>query len=394
MSHWCHDIHRDEAVRAAEDGRDCPLPTLEEAIAAASPLPCRVEGTHWADWERLRAERDTAIRERDKLRSERITQALTADRFAAAVREADRLKARVAELEGALESVADRAAAAETALKSAPAASELPPPAAFIDALQDPIAPTSGERIRAKKLSPAASDDGALNPHAWGVLLDLHYAASDFRDSSIHDHQVRLEKALAAAERLLTQPRPAAPAASGAAVCENAHGSSTEEREMSGEIRRVVPFSGGEPGSTPGHAIQPASGAAGAMPVSSEVLAWGVMVDGKIDRTSFAEAIFLDKATAESWCRIDSLQGKGTVVPLYAAPQAAKGWLTPTEREAIMYLIANRSQFAPQTPHEERRNAACQVCHSLLARSSPPEVVLPPMVITWTCSKKPSPPLA
>ena len=33
MTHaWCHDIARDAAVRAVEDGRDRPLPTLEEAI--------------------------------------------------------------------------------------------------------------------------------------------------------------------------------------------------------------------------------------------------------------------------------------------------------------------------------------------------------------------------
>jgi hypothetical protein len=69
--------------------------------------------------------------------------------------------------------------------------------------------------------------------------------------------------------------------------------------------------------------------------------------------------------------------GEVRIVPLYAAPQPAKGWLTPTEREAIMYLIANRSQFAPQTPHEERRNAASRVCHDLLDRSSRPEVVRP-----------------
>ena len=32
MTHWCRDISRDEAVRAAEDGREGPLPTLEECI--------------------------------------------------------------------------------------------------------------------------------------------------------------------------------------------------------------------------------------------------------------------------------------------------------------------------------------------------------------------------
>jgi len=33
MTHWCHDVARDAAVRAAEDGRSGPLPTLGEAIA-------------------------------------------------------------------------------------------------------------------------------------------------------------------------------------------------------------------------------------------------------------------------------------------------------------------------------------------------------------------------
>jgi hypothetical protein len=36
MTHsWCRDVQRDEAVRAAEDGRSGPLPTLEEAISRA-----------------------------------------------------------------------------------------------------------------------------------------------------------------------------------------------------------------------------------------------------------------------------------------------------------------------------------------------------------------------
>jgi hypothetical protein len=47
----------------------------------------------------ITAERDAAIRERDALRAARITQSLTADRFAAAVAEADKLRARVDELE-------------------------------------------------------------------------------------------------------------------------------------------------------------------------------------------------------------------------------------------------------------------------------------------------------
>jgi len=240
MTHaWCHDTARDAAVRAAEDGRDRPLPTLGEAIARAfanaaersvplsktgegqsgmrtervvlevvhgaiasvndqrwwdnrlwiepqkgesvrvveeeerqappttkpattendyvPPAPVsrpaetrqtqaeRVGGGWWfpksdkpsappppppapprvhrgsgvfdangdeVPWEgvvaALTAERDAAIRERDahkeeyyKLRSARITQSITADRFASAVQEADTLRARVDELEAA-----------------------------------------------------------------------------------------------------------------------------------------------------------------------------------------------------------------------------------------------------------------------------------------------------
>jgi hypothetical protein len=177
MGHaWCRDVARDAAVRAAEDGRDRPLPTLKECIAgmfpksgsASSPVDQENKGdgmrtervtlevTHdgkhgpvstWpfecgshgesvrvvSDEEReaalpdvsdqdgdrvaidwpglakvLQAERDAALRERDahkeeyyKLRAARITQALTADRFASAVQEADTLKARVAALEAA-----------------------------------------------------------------------------------------------------------------------------------------------------------------------------------------------------------------------------------------------------------------------------------------------------
>ena len=36
MTHaWCRDPSRDERVRAAEDGRDRPLPTLEQCIEQA-----------------------------------------------------------------------------------------------------------------------------------------------------------------------------------------------------------------------------------------------------------------------------------------------------------------------------------------------------------------------
>ncbi len=186
MEHaWCHDIARDAAVRAADDGRTAPLPTLAECIDgmfpkggsassavdhenkgdgmrtervtieeritlefsfdhrsnfrpkewAATFLPGAVcQGIYvrvveeplsdaWAQrLNGLTAERDAAIRERDayqgeyyKLRAARITQSLTADRFASAVREADSLRARVDELEARTSTAGEGSCAAQAA---------------------------------------------------------------------------------------------------------------------------------------------------------------------------------------------------------------------------------------------------------------------------------------
>jgi len=113
---WCHDVARDEAVRAAEDGRDRPLTTLEQCIEwmfpkSVSPSSatdhenkgdgmrtervtldvvqgdresvCVVIGTE-TDRDFARREKDAAIFHITELRTER-----------------DKLQARVAELEAA-----------------------------------------------------------------------------------------------------------------------------------------------------------------------------------------------------------------------------------------------------------------------------------------------------
>ena len=197
MSHaWCRDIPRDEAVRAAEDGRSGPLPTLEEAIDAVTERR-PVDAGGGGNVTGLRVVDNTA---------ERITQALTADRFASAVAEADTLRARVAELESSA------------------------------------------------KLAPAANADGGSN-----------------------------------------------------------------------------------------HAAPAASGAAGA-----EVVAWGYAhPNGTLAFASVQEPE----------------PGTPAIVPLYAAPQAAKGWLTAEERAAIQWAISEGFDE--------------EVLRNILARSSPPEVELP-----------------
>ena len=214
---WCRNISRDEAVRAAEDNRPGPLPTLEEAIAepfADSQGKCEsmipktvsassavepeskgdsmrppttktatVENDLAAVTERrppepggggnvtaLRMERDAAIRERDKLRAERITQALTADRFAAAVQEADRLRARVAELE----SSANADGGSNHAPQAASGAAVLAEIAAAFGCHPDDDADlVEAARLLVKErdtaVAKAASGAAEAEPVAWGI---------------------------------------------------------------------------------------------------------------------------------------------------------------------------------------------------------------------------------
>jgi hypothetical protein len=165
--------------------------------------------------------------------------ALTVERDAA-IREREELKARVAELEAAVNSSAiltSSQAASGGGEGDVSKVAGLAFDAGFGASREgfngecafDHLAPekstfegepgTAYERLRndsvAAILSSTASNGGGLKPHAWGVVLELHDAASAFRGWAGNVHQVRLDKAIAAAERLLTQPRPAVPASGG-----------------------------------------------------------------------------------------------------------------------------------------------------------------------------------
>ena len=131
MSHWCKDIERDIAVRASEDNRPGPLPTLEECIERVTnrrPVDAggggNVTGLRVAYGQavvdRLTAERDAAIREREELRSQ--VQILdegqpTAPSDLGVWCTAKDLSARCKELAARLVTTAVRASSAETALR-------------------------------------------------------------------------------------------------------------------------------------------------------------------------------------------------------------------------------------------------------------------------------------
>lgn len=367
---WCRSPARDEAVRASEDGRQGPLPTLEECIERVTerrPVPPRgggnvtdfakpakcspavsetgetqsrlrtervtLEVTHdylphasALDWpymvanyfhrngESVRvvedgdswraacesariasgtiaditAERDAAIRERDAhkeeyytLRAERITQALTADRFAAAVQEADKLRARVAEL--------------ESAAKLAPAANA-----------------AGGSNHAAPAASGAA---GSYWMVRWPDGGDHDIDDELFADEQTARHMAELED--------------------GAVVVE------LVERHS-------------------------ASGAAG-----TEVVAWGIANPG--NPIFGNQKVWAVRATEEIAKDVYRSCNGWVHFPLYAAPQPAKGWLTAEERKWVEYMSGNCV-----LPY-----AGMKCMEAILARSSPPEVVLPPMVIAY-----------
>ena len=136
----------------------------------------------------------------------------------------------------------------------------------------------------------------------------------------------------------------------------------TLEEAIAAVTERRPPEPGGGGNVTPA-----ASGAAG-----TEVVAWGVMVNGKIDTHAGSDALFTDKEEADEWCHDAALSNRGTVVPLYAAPQPAKGWLTAEERGSI--------QHAANLAKASWSYSVAQELENILAREKPPEVLLP---VSW-----------
>jgi hypothetical protein len=355
---WCRDIPRDEAVRAAEDGRPGPLPTLEECIEHVTerrPVPPGgggnvtglrtelvtlevthnnpwdinhwawdyilrlgkresvrvVEEVHFDDLANMSLERDAAIRERDAA----LEEAEKATALAKGLEEkrayfrqgrddarveCERLNARVAELESQLESVGCRAATAETALESAPSASIW----------------------RMLKVGETVEPGDEMTDDMF----------QPWRDAGPCVGQEVARTRLAFRRRV---PSPAA-SVNSQAILDGSPAASNSSAILT---------------SSPA-----ASGAAGTEPV-----AWGrkSKATGKITFVTF-------HAPVCNWSHED-------IVPLYDAPQPAKGWLTAEEREAVEYF----SEFCDTNIVPDEWSEMSEKLRALLARSSPPEVVLP-----------------
>ena len=342
----------------------------------------------------------------------------------------------LAELEGQLESVADRAAAAETALEAAPAASgnssailtrspaasgavngEISDGVLALEHMlyvfrddQRPAVQSRMEKLRRlvellRDQAPAASG-AAGTEQMRGVVEGLIAAAEAVRDwaglpSELNKNIYRsalddLGVAIAAAEMLLTQPRPATtrdrvalldkmeqcgiplPAASDAAVAwehdvPTPHGTGrgvvlidpVEHPELWEEITGM-PVSNARP--LVYQAAPAASGAAGTEDVWAVEDRYGKAV---VAYTAKELAIsFVEVATGEDPAIVGAT-GPFTIAPRYRQPQQpAKGWLTPEER----HVIKRVSEHLFETSQLEFTDIV--TLDALLARSTP-EVVLP-----------------
>jgi len=308
-----------ESVRVVEEAEsDADSEMLRRSLVASEMRRLKVE-----------AERDAAIRDRDEsrqiaqtfeslclgeqarnkvlkarvveLEAARITQALTADRFASAVQEADKLRARVEELESQLESVACRAATAETAL---------------------------GE-IRSLDYTREA-----VNGAAWQAN---HIAA----------------KALEAASG-----KPATDADRVALVA---------KMERCGVSIPPQAESGGNQPETPVSSTQAASGGGDGEPVA-------YLLDGPFEKRAFRTR---DELYAYRRYLTEIEKQSMQIVPLYAAPSQPRGWLTESQSAAIkamINLLKDRKEYPSGfTVYEDELDSL----EDLLARSSPPEVVKP-----------------
>jgi hypothetical protein len=308
-----------------------------------------VEEAHFDDLAQVAMERDAAIRERDTLRAERITQALTADRFAAAVQEVDMLRARVAELEAAggepiskpvQEIVAERIA--EVLLRK----DGLYETVNRLEAMsQDPGRTVEWEEFNDQ----GENSDGVAQSPVVAVP-----AAGDLCGDEAGSGEV--------AGRL-TQ------AASG--------GVESIGRKLAERFRRFADRLESGERDMPSGLPTAASGGGEGEPVAispAERDGLQVIVDGVVRHGNG----FVVVPGSDSLRAVESVLARHTT-----APPQPRGWLTQEERALVQSWERHYTQGAhyAQSPSHTNDIAAemgklAEVCRAFLARSSPPEVVL------------------
>lgn len=283
---WCRDIRRDEAVRASEEGRSGPLPTLEAVIAQpfASQAKCSPSLSESGETQ-------------SGLRTERVTLEIT-------------------------HSV----------------------PVGLWDWTHILETYRPGESVRV--VEEAHFDDLANMSLERDAAIQQH-SRECVKCSALADKVIGLKARVASLESQLES------VACRAATAENR----VAELESTAKAAADANADGES-----NHAAPAASGAAGPVAWMCE---WA-------DHTSFYDSLTLAEAAA---CGDIVPQPLYRLPPQAASVAAGTGWLTADDRRTLSetaYVLDDR-----------KAHAYARFVRKLLARSSPPEVVLPPMVIAY-----------
>jgi len=358
---WCHDTARDEAVRAAEDGRTGPLPTLEECIAM---LPKSGSST-------------SAVEHENKgngMRTERITLEVTHDLDA---RLSDWIVEVIDESLGLMESV--RVVEDDRVLAASKKLIEVDQEAAlrgfdtttfqrlWISAIARVLGLELARPPRSKCDNPGDGSIPSPGILASPALVEAHQQIATLtteRDDAIRERDAHKEEYYKLRAEKITQALTADRFASAVAEADTLRARVAElEAQTStageGSCAAQAASGGGEPQCV-------SSGSCGAT-TGDSVQDWHLASSGRepvawlcewTDHTSLHQS----QAEAER-----AADGDVVPQPLYREPPQPRGWLTEEERE-IIAGIADDDEYT-----EEGQNIA----KALLARSSPPEVVLP-----------------
>jgi hypothetical protein len=332
MGHaWCQDTARDEAVRAAEDGRDRPLPTLDEAIAM---IPKSASSTSAPEHEN----------KGNGMRTERITLEVTVDmrRIFFPGQWHNALRQSGALMPGeSVRVVSDEEREAPPTTKPATTENDYVPPAPVSRPAE--TRQTQAERVGGGWWFPKY-DQPCVAPAPPPAPPRMHRGSGVFdangdevpwegvvatltaeRDAAIRER----DEVIAESERRLR-------------LCE------TMKRDRdSARFRAVV-----------AHArvaeLEAASG-------GGEPVAW---------MCEWADHVGLHQSKTDA-----EAEAEGDVFPqpLYRSPPQPRGWLTANEREAVLWSAD--AAYDKQHPDED-------ILRSLLTRSTPPEVMLP-LVAGW-----------
>jgi hypothetical protein len=368
---WCRDIARDAAVRAAEDNRTGPLPTLEEAIAM---IPKSGSATSVVEQENKGVRMTKSDRQAAAYRAEAITRPFTEPaKCSPAVSKTGEPQSGMRTERVTLEFKIERGSppsewpwlyllSRSDALKMRPGESVRVVDEAHFDDLAQ-VAMERDAAIRERDAASLERDEFRRSFH-WSEesgtrLLAERNASLDDADGlrdrvadlesqleSVADRAAAAETALEARTSTSGEGSCAAPAATGGGEQSVRDGTFGAAAGDSGQIGRLEAASGGGEGEPVAYFVKWAD------------KDWGVQ-----DQT------FRTLERAQDYIKDEKSEDENPqIVPLYRQPPQPRWWLTEEERLA---LAAARTIL----DGGGRTNIGVTI-DALLARSTPPEVVL------------------